>query len=70
MSEKKTSSAEKKTSKRKVKEKKIICKKCSTVIDPVKTPPKKTWQLVSPMPDKDGNVTLTVMGSFTCPNPN
>lgn len=67
MSEKKTPVAKKK--KRKVKEKKIMCKKCSTVIDPVKTPPKKTWQLVSPMPDKNGNVTLTMMGSFTCPNP-
>ncbi|GAI12895.1 unnamed protein product [marine sediment metagenome] len=67
MSEKKTAVAKKK--KRKIKEKKIMCKKCSTVIDPVVTKPKKTWQLVSPMPDKDGNVTLTMMGSFTCPNP-
>ncbi|MHA2297719.1 MAG: hypothetical protein ACXADA_16950 [Candidatus Hodarchaeales archaeon] len=65
-------SSEKKTKKRKttrkVKEKKVMCKKCSTVINPVTHPPSKTWQMVSPMPDKEGNVTLTIMGSFRCPN--
>ncbi|MCK5343634.1 MAG: hypothetical protein KAR20_09525, partial [Candidatus Heimdallarchaeota archaeon] len=34
------------------------------------TPPLKTWQLVSPMPDKEGRVTLTIMGSFRCPECN
>lgn len=53
--------------KRKKRKKEISCKKCGHVIDPVETPPEKTWQLVSPMPDKEGRVTLTVMGSFHCP---
>ncbi len=60
-------SKEKKTS-RKGRKKKVYCKKCGfgeTVAD--FGVPKKTWNLVSPMPDKNGNVTLTVMGSFTCP---
>ena len=30
--------------------------------------PEKTWQLVSPIPDAEGRVTITVMGSFRCPN--
>lgn len=62
------SKAEKKSTK-KTKTKKIACKTCGTVINPVENPPSKTWNLISPMPDKDGNVTLTIMGSFTCPNP-
>jgi uncharacterized Zn finger protein (UPF0148 family) len=28
----------------------------------------KTWQLVSPFPDSKGRVTITIMGSFVCPN--
>ena len=52
---------------RKKRKKEISCKKCGHVINPVETPPEKTWQLVSPMPDKEGRVTLTVMGSFHCP---
>ena len=47
--------------------KKISCKKCGHVINPIDTPPEKTWQLISPMPDKEGRVTLTIMGSFHCP---
>ncbi len=47
--------------------KKISCKKCGHIINPVETPPEKTWQLISPMPDKEGRVTLTIMGSFHCP---
>lgn len=59
-----------KTTKRKGKgrKKKVSCKKCGfgeTVSD--FGDPGKTWNLVSPMPDKNGNVTLTVMGSFRCP---
>ena len=50
--------------------KKIACKKCGTEINPTVTPPLKTWQLVSPMPDKQGRVTLTIMGSFRCPECN
>ena len=51
----------------KKRKKKISCKKCGHVLNPVETPPEKTWQLISPMPDKDGRVTLTIMGSFHCP---
>jgi len=55
------------TTTRKKRKKKISCKKCGYTINPVETPPNKTWQLVSPMPDKEGRVTLTIMGSFSCP---
>jgi hypothetical protein len=50
--------------------KQISCKKCGTIIDPAQTPPEKTWQLISPMPDKEGRVTLTIMGAFHCPECN
>ncbi|KSW12696.1 chromatin protein Cren7 [Pyrodictium occultum] len=40
-----------------------VCPKCGTRTEPV-----KTWQLVSPFPDSKGRVTITVMGSFVCPN--
>ncbi|MFX0149851.1 MAG: hypothetical protein ACFFAJ_03630 [Candidatus Hodarchaeota archaeon] len=50
--------------------KKISCKKCGFVINPAENPPDKTWQLISPMPDKEGRVTLTIMGSFRCPDCN
>jgi hypothetical protein len=30
--------------------------------------PKNTWQLVSPLPDSKGRITITVMGSFECKN--
>ncbi|MFX0123306.1 MAG: chromatin protein Cren7 [Candidatus Hodarchaeota archaeon] len=52
---------------RQKRKKKISCKKCGNIINPVETPPEKTWQLISPMPDKEGRVTLTIMGSFHCP---
>lgn len=54
----------------KERKKKISCKKCGRVINPTEHPPSKTWQLVSPMPDKEGRVTLTIMGSFRCPDCN
>ncbi len=54
----------------KKRKKKISCKKCGYVLNPIETPPEKTWQLISPMPDKDGRVTLTIMGSFHCPTCN
>jgi transcription initiation factor TFIIIB Brf1 subunit/transcription initiation factor TFIIB len=52
---------------RKAKTKRISCSKCGTVINPKENPPLKTWNLVSPMPDKEGRVTLTIMASFECP---
>ena len=51
----------------KEKKKVISCKNCGQVINPTETPPSTTWNLISPLPDKQGRVTLTVMGSFTCP---
>ena len=47
--------------------KKLKCKKCGNV-DFTGVKPNKTWQMFSPMPDRDGNITITVMGSLTCPN--
>lgn len=41
-----------------------VCPKCGTRV----SEPKKTWQLVSPMPDSQGRITITIMGSFECPN--
>ncbi len=32
------------------------------------TDPERTWTLVSPIPDREGRVTITVMGAFRCPN--
>jgi len=39
-----------------------VCPKCGT-----RTEPSRTWQLVSPFPDAKGRITITVMGSFVCP---
>jgi len=41
-----------------------ICPKCGTRVEK----PVKTWQLISPLPDSKGRITITVMGSFVCPN--
>jgi predicted RNA-binding Zn-ribbon protein involved in translation (DUF1610 family) len=30
--------------------------------------PEKTWHLVSPIPDKYGRITITIMASFRCPS--
>jgi hypothetical protein len=30
--------------------------------------PERTWTLVSPIPDREGRVTITIMGAFRCPN--
>ena len=46
---------------------KLRCTQCAYKINPVETPPNKTWNMISPLPDKMGRVTLTIMGSFTCP---
>ena len=41
-----------------------ICPRCGADAgDPV-----KTWTLVSPIPDRLGRVTVTIMGSFSCPS--
>ncbi len=55
-----------KTKKSKPKDK-LRCTQCAFKINPVETPPNKTWNMISPLPDKMGRVTLTIMGSFTCP---
>ncbi|MEM1933730.1 MAG: chromatin protein Cren7 [Desulfurococcaceae archaeon] len=47
---------------RKKKEDKPVCPKCGSYEIDVN----KTWQLVSPFPDRDGRITVTVMGSMTC----
>ncbi len=40
-----------------------ICPRCGTRAELV-----KTWQIVSPFPDSKGRITITIMGSFKCPN--
>ncbi len=40
----------------------LTCPKCgSKVLEPV-----RTWTMVSPIPDRQGRVTVTIMGSFIC----
>jgi len=40
------------------------CPKCGAeVAEPI-----KTWQLVAPIPDSEGRITITIMGMFQCPN--
>lgn len=41
-----------------------ICPKCGTKAEK----PVKTWQLIAPIPDARGRITITVMGSFQCLN--
>ncbi len=53
--------------KRKPKEKILKCKKCGFQFKPTELKPNKTWTNVSPMPDKDGNVTITQMAVWSCP---
>ena len=57
----------KKRTKKKEKDVAISCKSCGQVINPKDHPPGSTWTLTSPLPDKEGRITLTVMGSFDCP---
>ncbi|MCX8184844.1 MAG: chromatin protein Cren7 [Sulfolobales archaeon] len=38
------------------------CPKCG-----YETQPAKTWHLTSPLPDSEGRISITVMGSFKCP---
>ena len=56
---------------RKAKTKRIKCKKCDFSFD-VGSPDDlenrgKEWPFVAPMPDKDGNVTITQMAVWRCP---
>jgi DNA-directed RNA polymerase subunit RPC12/RpoP len=41
----------------------VKCSRCGTDVQP-----SKTWQLVAPLPDSEGRITIIVMGSFKCPN--
>ncbi|MHA1115259.1 MAG: hypothetical protein ACTSPJ_03720 [Candidatus Heimdallarchaeaceae archaeon] len=50
------------------KKKKIKCKKCGAEWLPNEVETKKEWNMISPMPDKDGNVTITRMASWNCPS--
>lgn len=54
------------------KKKGITCKKCKTVFQVGSKEDlenrKKEWTMVAPMPDKDGNVTITMMATWNCPN--
>uniref|UniRef100_A0A7J3QGV3 Chromatin protein Cren7 n=1 Tax=Ignisphaera aggregans TaxID=334771 RepID=A0A7J3QGV3_9CREN len=43
-----------------------VCPRCGTIVPS----PKKTWQLVAPMPDSNGRITITVMGAYECPSCN
>ncbi len=55
---------------RKPKVKPIVCKGkkgCGHTFMPTEVPTNKQWNMVSPMPDKDGNVTITIMATWTCP---
>ncbi len=40
-----------------------VCPNCGYLVEK----PIKTWSLVSPLPDKKGRVTITIMASFQCP---
>lgn len=41
----------------------VKCPRCGTEVKP-----ERTWQLVAPLPDAEGRVTIIIMGSFKCPN--
>ncbi len=41
----------------------VKCPKCNSEVKP-----EKSWQLISPLPDSEGRITITVMGSFNCGN--
>ena len=52
---------------KKGKAKRIVCKKCGESWGVNELEPKKEWQKVAPMPDKEGNVTIVFMASWSCP---
>ncbi len=41
-----------------------VCPSCGTRVEE----PEKTWTLISPLPDKYGRITMTIMASFKCPS--
>jgi hypothetical protein len=48
----------------------IVCKGkggCGYSFKPVDVKTNKEWTLVSPMPDKNGQVTITIMATWNCP---
>ncbi|MHA1590789.1 MAG: HTH domain-containing protein [Candidatus Njordarchaeales archaeon] len=45
----------------------IKCKNCGYEWMPNEVQPLKTWHLISPMPDKQGRITVTVMAVWECP---
>jgi len=48
----------------------IVCKNksCGLTFSKQEVSPTKTWNLVSPLPDKEGRLTITIMGTYPCPN--
>ena len=48
----------------------VICrnKNCRQTFSKLEVSPSKTWNLVSPMPDKQGRITITIMGTYPCPH--
>ncbi|MCE4611306.1 MAG: transposase [Desulfurococcales archaeon] len=40
------------------------CPNCGTKVKE----PERTWTLVSPMPDRLGRITMTIMAAFRCPS--
>ena len=40
-----------------------VCPNCGYRVEK----PERTWQLIAPIPDSKGRITITVMGSFKCP---
>ncbi len=65
-----TKKTAKKAKKPKIKD--LKCKKCGHTFPPNSEEGlkhrKKEWTFVSPMPDKNGDVTITAMASFNCPS--
>ncbi|MHA1667906.1 MAG: hypothetical protein ACTSUR_04530 [Candidatus Heimdallarchaeaceae archaeon] len=49
------------------KQKLIKCKGCGNTWLPTEVPTNKEWTKVAPMPDKDGNITIIVMATWSCP---
>lgn len=41
----------------------VKCPRCGTDVSP-----ERTWQVISPLPDAYGRITITVLGSFKCPS--
>ena len=48
----------------------VVCKNknCGHVFSKLEVSPTKTWNLVSPLPDKKGRLTITIMGTYPCPH--